>query len=202
MNPNGQVPLDYLNQIAPQAPKKPMFTLNLRTIILAALAVIALIILIATIAGGLSSSSKEPWQRMAARLNATVVVVDGATSRIKSSQLRSLNSDLKLYLTNTQRDLAKPLLALSVDTAKLPKDIVSEENGTGITERLENGRLNARYDSTYAREMTYQVATILSQLQILYSGNISAQTKATIQAAYDNLLPTYKTLSSFSASNE
>lgn len=202
MNPNGQVPLDYLNQIAPQAPKKPKFTLNLRTIIFAALAVIALIILIATIGGALASSSKEPWQRMAARLDATVLVVDGASGNIKSSQLRSLNSDLKLYLTNTKRDLATPLLALSVDTAKLPKDIISEETGTGITERLENGRLNARYDSTYAREMTYQVATILSQLQILYGSNVGPQTKATIQTAYDNLLPTYKTLSTFSASNE
>lgn len=202
MNPNGQVPLDYLNQIAPQAPKRPVFTWNLRTIIFAALSVIALIILIATIAGALSNANKEPWQRMSARLDATVAVVDGATNNVKSSQLRSINSDLKLYLTNTKRDLATPITQLGIEVKKIPKNIISEETGTGITQRLENGRLNARYDSTYAREMTYQVATILSQLQVLKATNVGPQTKGTLQAAYDNLLPTYTALSEFSTTTE
>ncbi len=200
--PNGQVPLDYLNQIAPQAPKKPVFALNLRTIIFGAIGIVALIVIIASIAGALSGSSKEPWQRISARLDATTVVVDGASRNIKNSQLRSINSDLKLYLTNTKRDFTEPLANLEIETAKLPEKIVAEENGTGITERLEDGRLNARYDSTYAREMSYQLATILSQLQKLYSTNISAKTKATIQTAYDNLLPTYKSVSEFSTSTE
>lgn len=202
MNPNGQVPLDYLNQIAPQAPKKTVFSWNLRTIIFAVLSVIALIILIASIAGALAGSSKEPWQRMSARLDATTVVVNDATSHVKSSQLRSINSDLKLYLTNTKRDLATPLAQLGVDLKKIPESITTSENSTGITERLENGRLNARFDSTYAREMTYQVARILSQLQVLYASNVGPQTKAIIKTAYDNLQPTYKTLSEFSTTNE
>jgi hypothetical protein len=202
MNPNGQVPLDYLNQIAPQAPKKPLFTWNLRTIIFAVLSGIALIILISSIAGGISGANKEPWQRMSARLDATTVLVNGATDYVKSSQLRSVNSDLKLYLTNTQRDFAVPFSQLDIDLEKLPEKIVLEENSTGIAERLENGRLNARYDSTYAREMTYQVARILSQLQNLQATNVGPQTKATIKTAYDNLLPTYTTLSEFSTSTE
>lgn len=202
MNPNGQVPLDYLNQIAPQSPKKPIFTWNLRTIIFAVLSGIALIILIATIAGALSSANKEPWQRMSARLDATEKVVDGATRNIKSSQLRSINSNLKLYLTNTKRDLAVPIAELGIDLKKIPEKVVAEETGTGITERLENGRLNARYDSTYAREMTYQVATVLSQLQVLHATNVGPKTKATLKAAYDNLMPTYTSLSEFSTSNE
>lgn len=202
MNPNGQVPLDYLNQIAPEAPKKPIFELNLRTVIIGAIGLIILVIIISIIASNLGTSSKEPWQRVSARLDATATVVDSSTKNIKNSQLRSINSDLKLYLTNTKRDFATPLTALNVDATKLPAKIVAEETGTGITERLEDGRLNARFDSTYAREMSYQLATLLSQLQILYSTNIGPTTKATVKTAYDNLLPTYTSVTEFSTSNE
>lgn len=200
--PNGQPPLDYLNQIAPQAPKKPLFVLNLRTIILGGIAAVILICIIAGIGGAISSAQKEPWQRLSARLNATTAVVDGATANIKSSQLRSINSDLKLYLTNTKRDLTAPLTALDIKIDKLPEKIVASERSTGITERLEDGRLNAKYDSTYAREMTYQLATILSLLQELYATNVGPQTKEQLKAAYDNLLPTYTTVSQYSATNE
>lgn len=203
MNPqNGQTPLDYLNQIAPQAPKKQLFKLNLRTILLGAAAVVVLIIIIAALAGALSSSSKEPWQQLAARIDTTTEVVDGATKHIKSSQLRSINSDVKLYLTNTRRDIAAPLKSLGINPEKMPKDIIAAEKSTGIVERLEDGRLNARYDTTYAREMTYQVATILSLLQKLYSTNVGPQTKATLKVAYDNLLPTHTALSEFNTTTE
>lgn len=203
MNPqNGQTPLDYLNQIAPQAPKKQLFKLNFRTIMLGAAAAVVLIIIIATVGGALSSSNKEPWQQLAARLDTTTEVVDGATEHIKSSQLRSINSDLKLYLTNTRRDIAAPLESLDINPEGISKDIVAAEKSTGITERLEDGRLNARYDTTYAREMKYQVATILSLLQKLYTTNVGPQTKATLKVAYDNLMPTYTTLSEFNTTTE
>jgi hypothetical protein len=203
MNPqNGQTPLDYLNQIAPEAPKKTVFALNFRTVIMGAIGVIILIIIIATVSGAITNGQKEPWQRFSARLNATTTVVDSATGNIKSSQLRSVNSDLKLYLTNTKRDLSKAMAALDVNTEKLPAKIVAEENGTGITERLEDGRLNAKFDSTYSREMTYQLATILSLLQQLYSSNVGPQTKELLKTAYDNLLPTYNTVSEFSTTTE
>lgn len=203
MNPqNGQTPLDYLNQIAPQAPKKQLFTLNLRTILLGAGAVVVLIIAIVGISNALSGSSKAPWQQLGARIDVTTEVVDGATKHIKSSQLRSINSDLKLYLSNTRRDITAPLKSLDINPEKMPKDIIAAEKSTGITERLEDGRLNARYDTTYAREMKYQVATILSLLQKLYTTNVGPQTKATLQVAYDNLLPTYTTLSEFNTTTE
>lgn len=199
---NGQTPLDYLNQIAPQAPKKQLFALNLRTVLLGAVAVVILIIIIATVSGIVTSSSKAPWQRFSARLNATTTVVEDSTGKIKNSQLRSINSDLKLYLTNTKRDLAPAMKALEINTEKLPASIVAEESSTAMSERLEDGRLNARYDSTYAREMTYQLATLLSSLQALYASNVGPQTKELLKTAYDNLLPTYKSVSEFSTATE
>lgn len=203
MNPqNGQTSLDYLNQIAPQAPKKPVFALNLRTIIFAAIIFLVIVIIIANVSSAITNAQKEPWQRFAARLTATAAVVDSSSGKIKNSQLRSLNSDLKLYLTNTQRDLATPLKNLSINAEKLPASIVAKESTEAMLTRLENGRLNAKYDSTYAREMSYQLATTLALLKELYGSNASPATKAYLKGAYDNLVPTYKTVSEFSASNE
>lgn len=204
MNPqNGQTPLDYLNQIAPSGPKKaPLFALNLRTIIFGALLLVLLIIIVSVITGAISGAQKEPWQRFSARLTTTEEIVTKASGNIKNSQLRSLNSDLKLYLANTKRDLAAPLARQNIKPTEIPASIASQESGDDITSRLEDGRLNAKYDSTYAREMSYQTATLLALLQQLYKASALTETKTYLQTAYDNLKPTYDALSAFSASNE
>jgi predicted outer membrane protein len=203
MNPqNGQTPLDYLNQIAPQAQKKPVFTLNWKTITLGILVLITLILILANVASGIANAQKEPWERYTARLAATGKMVDSSSGKIKNSQLRSLNSDLKLYITNTQRDLATPLANLGINPEKLPQSITKKENSEEALARLEDGRLNARYDSTYAREMSYQLATTLALIQQLYKSNVSAPTKLFLEDAYKNLAPTYEAISKFSASNE
>lgn len=203
MNPqNGQTPLDYLNQIAPQAPKKQLFALNMRTVLLGAIAAVILIIIIAIVAGALTSARKDPWVRFAARLNATATLVDSSSTKIKNSQLRSINSDVKLYITNTQRDLQAPLTKMNIDSAKLPENIVAQESSAEMAQRLEDGRLNAKFDSTYSREMSYQLATILALLQELYASSGQQETKDFLEGAYNNLEPSYKAVADFSASNE
>lgn len=140
--------------------------------------------------------------QLSARLSSTEKIVASATGVIKNNQLKSANSDLKLYLANTIRDIDTPLKNLKIDVAKLPADITTAENGEAIKTRLEDARLNAKYDSTYSREMSYQLSTLLSLLQQLYQSSGRAETKATLKTAYDSLVPIQKTFASFSASNE
>ncbi|MGH7218443.1 MAG: hypothetical protein ACREGE_03335 [Candidatus Microsaccharimonas sp.] len=203
MNPqNGQTPLDYLNQIAPQAPKRQLFTLNVRSILFLAGIALILVIILVVIGNAVAGANREPWERLVARLDATSAVVDSSTSKIKNSQLRSYNSDIRLTITNTQRDLAEHLVRRDIEAKKITPSIVTQETTTGITERLEDGRLNAKYDSTYAREMSYQLATILSLLERLYAAGGSQATKDFLSTTYDNLKPSYDAISKFSASNE
>lgn len=203
MNPdNGQTPLDYLNEISPEAPKKPIFRLNLRTIIIGAIILLILVIILVNVSSAIGNASKAPWQQFSARLTATAEIVDSSSDKIKNSQLRSLNSDLKLYITNTQRDLAKPLGELGINPERLPDSILKKESNEDMMTRLEDGRLNAKYDSTYAREMSYQLATLLALLQQLYKTNVGPQTKQFLNDAYSNLGPTYEAIADFSASNE
>lgn len=199
--PNGQAPLDYLNQIAPQAPKKPLFELNLRTILVAGLLGLGIIIGLVVIIGALTSSSKEPWQRLSARLDATAEIAESASKEIKNSELRSVNSTLKLYVSNTKRELTAPLTRLEIQPTKLPKEILEEESSALIMSKLEDGRLNAKYDTTYSREMSYLLATILALLERLQASSSEA-TKDILESAHNNLSPIYKSVSSFDAVTE
>lgn len=203
MNPqNGQTSLDYLNQIAPQAPKQPGFTWNLRTILLLAVVAVLVIIGIVAVSNAFSGAKKEPWQRFSAQLTATTEVVDSSSNKIKNSQLRSYNSDLKLFLANTTRDLTPFLTVVGVSIKEIPASVLADESNTEMLENLEDGRLNAKYDSTYAREMSFQLAKMLAVLQQLYATDIGPKTKEYLEKTYDDLEPIYDGISNFSASNE
>ncbi len=200
--PNGQTPIDYLNQIAPQTPKKPAFELNLRTIIFGAIILIILVIIMVSITSALGNSSKEPWQRLSARLAATAVLAESATREIKSGQLRSINSNLKLSIANTQRDLTEPFANLDITTESIPDSIAAEENGEATLARLEDGRLNAKYDTTYSREMGYQLTTLLALINQVYSSSGSAANKERLLTAYNNLKPIQESINNFTTANE
>jgi len=199
--PNGQAPIDYLNQIAPQSSKTKLFAFNFRSVIIGAVLLVVLIVIISIVSSSLANAKKEPWERLSARLATTATVVDDAGSKIKSSQLRSYNSDLKLFLANTTRDLTPYLTKLSISEKKLPASITTTESSTKILATLEDARLNAKYDTTYAREMGYQLATLVALLQQLAHSS-AGTTKAFLQTAHDNLDPTYKAIEGFNTSTE
>lgn len=201
--PNGQAPIDYLNQIAPQAPKKPLFELNLRTIIFGAIILIILVIVLVSISNAIGSTAKEPWQRLSARLTTTAALAESASTELKSGQLRSINSNLKLSLANTQRDLTAPFANVGITTPEsIPDSITSEEAGDATLGRLEDGRLNAKYDTTYSREMGYQLATLLALINEVHNSSGNATNKQLLLTAYNNLKPIQESIDSFTTANE
>lgn len=203
MNPqNGQTPLDYLNQIAPQTPKKQRFQLNMRTVIFGGVIAVVLVIILALTVSGLAGRGKEPWQTLSARLTTTQTIANDATTNLKNSQIRSANSDLKIYLTNTQRDLAAPLQRADIDPKKLPASVSMQESATAMIERLEDGRLNAKFDSTYAREMSYHLSTILALHQQLYAASKNPSTREFLSNSFSSLEKIQEDFANFSASNE
>ena len=201
MNPS-QLPTNYLDQIAPQAPKHSFLINKTRIIIFFGLIAVILVIILAVVAGAITTGKKEPWERLDARLAATSEVVTSSENKIKNSQLRSTNSNLKISLTNTRRDLAAPLLIANVDVKKESKSVLLSESSVAMIARLEDARLNAKYDSTYAREMSYQLSNLLTLLKQLYASSSNPSNKTFLQTTYDNLVPVQKSLAEFSASNE
>ncbi|HZJ34795.1 MAG TPA: hypothetical protein VFD55_02140 [Candidatus Angelobacter sp.] len=201
MYPNDDKPLpppDYLNQIAPQAPQKAGFFYKQKILIaiLGVIVILAIIVMGSLILGGTKSTEK-----LAARLVATESITDGATSKIKSTQLRASNSELKIYLTNTIRDI-EPILAKSnTNIKKLSKDATSAESSERMLATLEDARLNAIYDRTYAREMAYQLDTILTLMRQISSDTGNKELKSFLENAEKNLEPTQKQFADFDATN-
>lgn len=202
MYPNQQQPnysIDYLNQIAPQAPKRQFDPkLKLIAIILGVATIVTILLVIVTSLGG---TSKNSLQQLAARLAATETIATDAQANLKSSELRSLNGSLKILLTNTNRDITAPLKLNGIDAANLDKATIAKENGNTIKQSLENARLNATYDRTYAREMSYQLETIVLQMQQLYKDTSSESLKTFLNTSYKNIQPIQKKFSELNAAN-
>lgn len=200
MNPNQPTySIDYLNQIAPQAPKKNR--LSRRQLIIIAIIGFIILLTVAVIAMAAANSNVDPAKQLAARLQSTEKIVGDAQVNLKSTELRSLNSNLKIYLTNTNHDIAAPLLEEGVDVAKLDKKIVASEAGTDITNKLEDARLNAVYDRTYAREITYQLGTIVALMRQINQSTNNKDLKDFLNNAYTNLEPTQQQFANFNAAN-
>jgi hypothetical protein len=202
MNPNDNQlpaePADYLNQIAPQTVKRSDIFKN-KPIAFGAIAIVALIIIIAI--GSILSGGTKPAEQLAARLTSTDVVSEGAGSKIQSSQLLSFNSNLNIYLLNTIRDITPILAKENIDIKKLSSATTSAESNTAMLNRLEDARLNGVYDRTYAREMAYQLDTILTLMKQIYNSTGDSSLKTFLSNAYTNLAPTQKQFADFNAAD-
>jgi hypothetical protein len=198
------LPVDYLNQIAPQQqqrkmlnsmPKKILFFLGIAVFL-----VIILVIIINVFTGGQKRSVEE----LAARLTSTAAIAKNSQKELKSSQLRSLNAGLQTYFTNTTRESSTPFQAVGVNTAKLSSSI--NESETKITaatnKRLEDARFNAVFDRTYAREMAYQLGTLQVLFTQAYNGTNSASLKTYLDKSYKDLAPIQEGFADFSDSIE
>ncbi len=162
---------------------------------------VLLLLIIVSIVNSALGSSKDPIQRLAARLQTTATIASDAQSKLKSTELRSLNSTLSINLTNTNRDIVSQLAKQNLSLKTLDKTIVASEDGSAMTKRLEDARLNAIYDRTYAREMSYQLETIAALIDQIQASTSDKDLKAFLQTTTDNLQPTQKAFSDFNAAN-
>ncbi len=190
MNPqeNQPNPLDYLDQIAPTASKKRFFNLS-GPVLIGAIAFGVIILICAVLVTTSTLSSSKTTAKLAARLIVVEKIAKESTSKIKSSQLRAVNSELKTFLTNTIRDI-EPLLAKENTKIKdLPKSLLSTKADAELTNRLEDARLNAIFDRTYTREMAYELSNILNLMQDINKTAGSASLKSFLNDTYKNLYP-------------
>lgn len=189
-------PADYLNQISTHIPQKKNILSGKPPLLIAGVGAVILLILIMTISS-LFTGGVKPTEQLAARLVSTSSTAESATANLKSSQLRALNSNLKLYLTNTIRDITPILAANSVKISSLNKKAVAAESNVDLLSTLEDARLNAVYDRTYAREMSYQLDTILTLMLKINNSTTSKSLKTFLADARTNLVEIQKQFSAF-----
>lgn len=198
MNPEvPQLPIDYLNQIAP-APQKPK--LNKRGLLMMVIligGVLAIVISFLVFISNASSGPKTDMQTLAIRMQALQKISDSSQKKIKSSELRGINSNLKSFLSNANRDIAEPLMANKVDIKKLDKKLVAKEDADPLKDDLEEARLNANFDDTYAREMSFRLTKLSILMENIYKASQSKSLKEFLVTTDDNLQQIKKQLANF-----
>jgi len=198
-NQPAATPVDYLNQIAPKNTSKNSLFSN-KIIFFGIIAIISLIVIM-IIGSIFSNGGVDKSELLATRLNLTEKVADDATTKIKSSQLLSYNSELKIFLTNTISQLKPILSGRNINVESPSKSALSNESTDELMATLEDARLNAIYDRTYAREMAYRLEITLSLMQEVYSSTSDNALKSALTDAYNNLKPTQKSFADFNAAN-
>jgi hypothetical protein len=206
MNPNNDQPtnsIDYLNQIAPQTTRSKFDLLHQKPsrLALMGLGVLFVFVMILSVVVGMMTGNGSNLEHLAAKLNNTQSVVNSATGKIKDPQLRALSSSLDLYLTNTIRDATPIFAANDVKIGSISKSVATAESDAGMLTTLEDARLNAIYDRTYAREMAYQLDTVITLMRQIYNSTGNAKLKNFLNSAYKTLEPTQKQFADFNAAN-
>lgn len=201
MQPNEQpqFSIDYLDQIA-SPPKKPGLKDNLFPIVVIAGLIIAVLVgLLAVLGAG--GDNKNDMMRLALKLQTLQAISDSSQKTIKSSDLRSTNGNLSLFLTNTNREVMPPLQADGIDPAKPNPKIAATENGDDLKAKLEDARLNVVFDRTYAREMSYELETLAALMQQIEKNNKSRSFKEVLATARTQLEPLRKQFAEFTAAS-
>lgn len=190
-------PISYLDQIG----SKTQIHTSLFQNKLALAGFVLIIAIIISIALSVIPKSTNPYALLAARLVATQSVADDATSKLKSTKLRAINSNLKIYLTNTIRDLTPFLVKQKIEIKKLDKAILAKESTAELMKRLEDARLNTIYDRTYAREMAFTLSNVITTYNSISRSASSASLKEFISTAKANLEPTQQQFADYNADN-
>ena len=191
---NSQYSIDYLNSISSTPPPKTIKPLYLWLLIVG---VVVLVGIVAAAVLSAGNSSKDNLTTFAARLSSLETVTSDAQDNIQSSSLRTTNSSLTLILTNANHDVA--VLAGKINKKSSAYKAVTAETTT-LTGKLEDARLNAVYDRTYAREMNYQLKTLRTQMNVLYKHATKKDLKAFLVKTDANIKPIQESFAGFNES--
>ena len=195
--PPQQYSIDYLNSITTAPPAKKISPFLLWGLIGGVLISLVLVVLFITSLGG---GATDNLRQFGERLVVLETTTKDSQQSIQSSKLRSLNSSLKLVLTNANRDMQEPLEkeGIKVDVDKLSKETSSEL--TELTGSLEDARLNAVFDRTYSREVAFYLKKLRAQMSEIYDSTNSKSLKTVLETTDANIAPLSESFSSFNAS--
>ena len=140
--------------------------------------------------GGGSTTGKDRLSTIAAQLSALQTTTGDATENIQDSSLRTLNSSLSLALTNINHDIVDAISALEASTDEKDKNVMAVTSQIDeLSTALEDARLNAVYDRTYAREIAYYLKTLHSEMNALYTATQKTKVRTFLSTADKNLSP-------------
>jgi hypothetical protein len=151
---------------------------------------IILVLVIAVIVGMLlifagSDSTGTLQQRLSARQETTLKLVQDGQKNISGGDLSKLNSELTIVLIGDNAAIQAALT--SAGLKEVDKAIVAAEADNATFEQLKSAKLNAQYDTTYRRVLTQKIESLRSLLQELHKSTKIQSLKPPLAAEYEHL---------------
>lgn len=192
-NQQPQYSVDYLNEISGPQPTSRL-PKNFR--LLAIVGIIMIILSFVIIVFGILNSKDEPTPTdLAVRLKTLETVSRDTQENLSSGDLRSLNTNLTLALSNSSREMNAFLGEKGANA--IDKAVKENPDTARLTKTFTDADLNAVISRTYPREMAYELNVTLLLLKSLYDETENAKFKDYLSSTYDDLEPIYKQLSKF-----
>lgn len=110
-------------------------------------------------------SGAPPEQTLYTTIFDNSEIADEASKEIRSSQLSSLNTAYYGQLLNDLTAMSEPLAQGGIDADALGKAAKKAAVFEETLVKLEDARLNAVYDKTYAAELDYQLQSIVMLME-------------------------------------
>lgn len=194
--------IDYLDKISAPAQTKsgPSNIVWISVIALGVLSVILGIFLL--FFGGQPSFNKA--SATFARINTLQKIADEQHRYLRDNGLRGTNSSFRLALANAARDLQGPLEAAGINKDKLDKKLLAAEAKVAedYKKKFEDARLNVTLDTTYSREMIFQIYALHTMIQAMDKSSNSPAVEKFAADTTANLEPIIKSFSRTSVTPE
>lgn len=154
--------IDYLNQIA--APAPPQGFDRKTKLILAIFGMIGLLSLAFIFYSANQTTSGPSLSSTIISLNKLQTITDKYRGQLRTSKIIDTNSSLNAILTTAAKS-AEPLAAAEGINLK---DALKEPGlEVELTKKLDDAFLNATLDAVYIREMTFQLESLITQMEQL-----------------------------------
>ncbi len=201
--PEGVAPIDYLNQIAAKDTAKGFSRKQIALlggILIVAFGAFLTMMLLSRAGGGQNVS--QMGQILILRTNALAETAKNSQQNIKNQSLGNDNSALAVQLTSASATLSQTLSTAGINVKKTDKNVAAAEaaNSEELQATLDDAHLSGTFDRVYAREMAYQLQTLLLLIDDINSRTSNQTFREQLEATRKNLEPIQKKLDSFSAS--
>lgn len=173
--PPPQFDSTYLDQIATPSQQKTINPLLLWAMIGGVVLVVIIFAMVLLSSGG--PSQTERIAGLLARTQSLKTMTQDSVKTIKDSKLRAANGSLTAILSGMENEFTAQLSSSGGNLPKRPADDPIAAEFTATSEKLEDARLNERFDTVYAREIAYQIKKIRTEFSIIYDNSKSESFK-------------------------
>jgi hypothetical protein len=198
-----QQPYDpnYLDSIAPAAPRAKFLSGGFGKIFFILIAVFVLAVSLIVAFSGKDKTAD--LQQISVRVTNFATLAQTEQPHLKDAKLINTNTNFTIFLTNAGSNAESLLKTAGVKKQEYSKTMTASEKAitAKLTDKFTDARLNVELDSTYASTMAVETEKLI----VLYT-NMSKQSGAKAirdyaKTAVTNLTPIQKTFSDFKGSN-